>query len=111
MLTILLDGIAYGMLLFILACGLTVTLGVMNFVNLAHGAFAMLGAYVAVLLTREQHWPFLLTLPAAFVAAPALPQAAPRRAWTPFRGIPPAVMRGWAAIIRWPSSCRAMARR
>ena len=69
MLTILLDGIAYGMLLFILACGLTVTLGVMNFVNLAHGAFAMLGAYVAVLLTREQHWPFLLTLPAAFVAA------------------------------------------
>ena len=69
LLTILLDGIAYGMLLFILACGLTVTLGLMNFVNLAHGAFAMLGAYVAVLLTRDLHWPFLLALPAAFAAA------------------------------------------
>ena len=39
-LTILFDGIAYGMLLFVLACGLAVTLGLMNFVNLAHGAFA-----------------------------------------------------------------------
>ena len=43
MLTILFDGIAYGMLLFVLACGLAVTLGLMNFVNLAHGAFAMAG--------------------------------------------------------------------
>ena len=43
MLTILFDGIAYGMLLFVLACGLSVTLGLMNFVNLAHGAFAMAG--------------------------------------------------------------------
>ena len=38
--TILFDGVAYGMLLFVLACGLAVTLGLMNFVNLAHGAFA-----------------------------------------------------------------------
>ena len=45
MLTILFDGIAYGMLLFVLACGLAVTLGLMNFVNLAHGAFAMAGGY------------------------------------------------------------------
>ena len=44
MLTILFDGIAYGMLLFVIASGLAVTLGLMNFVNLAHGAFAMLGA-------------------------------------------------------------------
>ena len=43
MLTILYDGIAYGMLLFVLACGLSVTLGLMNFINLAHGAFAMAG--------------------------------------------------------------------
>ena len=35
MLTLLLDGVAYGMLLFVLACGLAVTLGLMNFVNLA----------------------------------------------------------------------------
>ena len=46
MATILFDGVAYGMLLFVLACGLAVTLGLMNFVNLAHGAFAMAGGYV-----------------------------------------------------------------
>src|ERR1041384_4180661 len=45
-LTNLFDGVAYGMLLFVLACGLAVTLGLMNFVNLAHGAFAMAGGYV-----------------------------------------------------------------
>ncbi len=43
MLTVLFDGVAYGMVLFILACGLSVTLGLMNLVNLAHGAFAMAG--------------------------------------------------------------------
>jgi branched-chain amino acid transport system permease protein len=48
MLTVLFDGIAYGMLLFVLACGLSVTLGLMNLVNLAHGAFAMAGGYVTV---------------------------------------------------------------
>ena len=48
--TILFDGVAYGMLLFVLACGLAVTLGLMNFVNLAHGAFAMAGGYVTVIL-------------------------------------------------------------
>ena len=48
MLTILFDGVAYGMLLFVLACGLAVTLGLMNFVNLAHGAFAMAGGYCTV---------------------------------------------------------------
>ena len=52
MLTILFDGIAYGMLLFVLACGLSVTLGLMNFVNLAHGAFAMAGGYVTVVAGR-----------------------------------------------------------
>ena len=71
MLTILFDGIAYGMLLFVLACGLAVTLGLMNFVNLAHGAFAMLGGYVCVLLMTRAGVPFLATLPVAFVAAAA----------------------------------------
>ena len=69
MLTILFDGIAYGMLLFVLACGLSVTLGLMNFVNLAHGAFAMVGGYVCVLLMTRLGVPFLLTLPLAFLAA------------------------------------------
>jgi branched-chain amino acid transport system permease protein len=53
MLTILFDGVAYGMLLFVLACGLSVTLGLMNFVNLAHGAFAMAGGYITVILVNR----------------------------------------------------------
>ena len=68
---VLFDGIAYGMLLFLLSVGLTVTLGLMNFVNLAHCAFAMLGGYVAVTLVNDFQWPFLATLPVAFVAAAA----------------------------------------
>ena len=67
MLTILFDGIAYGMLLFILAVGLAVTMGLMNFINLAHGAFAMAGGYLAVLLMQRLNVPFLLCLPVAFV--------------------------------------------
>ncbi|WP_134500473.1 branched-chain amino acid ABC transporter permease [Microvirga pakistanensis] len=67
MLTILFDGIAYGMLLFVLACGLAVTLGLMNFVNLAHGAFAMAGGYVTAVLMNRYGVPFLATLPLAFI--------------------------------------------
>ena len=66
---VLFDGIAYGMLLFLLSVGLTVTLGMMNFVNLAHLAFAMLGAYVAVFLVNEVQWPFLAALPFSFLSA------------------------------------------
>ncbi|MGE4335983.1 MAG: branched-chain amino acid ABC transporter permease [Pigmentiphaga sp.] len=72
MLTILFDGIAYGMLLFVLACGLAVTLGLMNFANLAHGSFAMAGGYLTVVLTSQWGVPFLLTLPLAFVFSAAL---------------------------------------
>ena len=71
MLTLLFDGVAYGMLLFILAVGLAVTLGLMNFVNLAHGAFAMAGGYTTVLLMDRAGVPFLWTLPLAFIG-PAL---------------------------------------
>ena len=69
MLTLLFDGIAYGMLLFVLAVGLAVTLGLMNFINLAHGAFAMAGGYAAVMLMNRAGWPFLASLPAAFAVA------------------------------------------
>ncbi|HEV2000075.1 MAG TPA: branched-chain amino acid ABC transporter permease [Xanthobacteraceae bacterium] len=72
MLTILFDGIAYGMLLFVLACGLAVTLGLMNFVNLAHGAFAMAGGYVTVVLVNRLGVPFFAALPLAFVASALL---------------------------------------
>jgi branched-chain amino acid transport system permease protein len=69
MLTILFDGIAYGMLLFVLASGLAVTLGLMNFVNLAHGAFAMAGGYVTVVLVNRLGVPFFASLPLAFLAS------------------------------------------
>jgi branched-chain amino acid transport system permease protein len=72
MLTILFDGIAYGMLLFVLACGLSVTLGLMNFVNLAHGSFAMAGGYITVVLVNRMGVPFLLGLPLAFLFSAAL---------------------------------------
>ena len=41
-----LNGLQYGLLLFLLAAGLTLVLGIMNFVNLAHGSLYMLGAYL-----------------------------------------------------------------
>jgi len=66
---VLFDGFAYGMLLFLLSVGMSVTLGMMNFVNLAHCSFAMLGGYVAVSVTNDLGWPFLVSLPVAFVAA------------------------------------------
>ena len=64
---VLFDGFAYGMLLFLLSVGQSVTLGMMNFINLAHCAFAMLGGYIAVTLVNGYGWPFFATLPVAFV--------------------------------------------
>jgi len=72
MLTLLFDGIAYGMLLFVLAVGLAVTLGLMNFINLAHGAFAMAGGYITVLLMNRLGVPFLVCLPIAFLGSALL---------------------------------------
>ena len=71
MLTLVFDGIAYGMLLFVLSLGLAVTMGLMNFINLAHGAFAMAGGYILLVLMQQEGWPFLACLPMAF-ALPAL---------------------------------------
>ncbi len=72
MLTILFDGIAYGMLLFILAVGLSVTMGLMNFINLAHGAFAMAGGYIAIVLMQRFGVSFYLCLPIAFLLTAAI---------------------------------------
>jgi branched-chain amino acid transport system permease protein len=69
---VLYDGFAYGMLLFVLSVGLSVTLGMMNFVNLAHCAFAMLGGYVTVTLINLMGWPFLATLPISFLVTGAV---------------------------------------
>jgi branched-chain amino acid transport system permease protein len=69
MIGVLFDGVAYGSLLFMISVGLSVTMGMMNFINLAHGAFAMLGGYVCVMLLDRAGVPFLATLPLAFLAA------------------------------------------
>ena len=69
MLTLLFDGVAYGMLLFVLAIGLSITLGLMNFINLAHGAFAMAGGYTLVLLMQKAGWPFLPCVLMAFAVS------------------------------------------
>jgi branched-chain amino acid transport system permease protein len=66
---VLFDGFAYGMLLFLLSVGQSVTLGMMNFINLAHCSFAMLGGYVTVTLMSRYGWPFFATLPFAFIGA------------------------------------------
>ncbi len=64
---VIFDGFAYGMLLFILSVGQSVTLGLMNFINLAHCAFAMLGGYITATLVNRYGWPFFATLPVAFI--------------------------------------------
>ena len=71
LLSILFDGIAYAMLLFIISVGLSITMGLMGFVNLAHGAFAMAGGYVTVSLMNSAGWPFVLALLGAFIVVAA----------------------------------------
>ena len=88
MLTILFDGIAYGMLLFVLAVGLAVTMGLMNFINLAHGAFAMAGGYITVLLMQKLGVPFLLCLPLAFLGAALLGGVLERTLYRPMYSKP-----------------------
>jgi branched-chain amino acid transport system permease protein len=69
--SILFDGLAYGMMLFVIAVGLSVTMGLMGFVNLAHGAFAMLGGYVTVSAMSGLGLTFPLALVLAFVTVAA----------------------------------------
>lgn len=82
MLTNLFDGLAYGMLLFVLACGLAVTLGLMNLVNLAHGAFAMAGGYICMILVNRHGVPFFAGLPIAFIVCALLGVVAERLLYT-----------------------------
>ena len=64
----LLGGVAAGMVLFIVSVGLSVTMGLMGFVNLAHGGFAMLGGYAVVLAMKHGGLSFGLALAVAFLA-------------------------------------------
>ena len=66
--SILFDGMAYAMMLFVISVGLSITMGLMGFVNLAHGVFAMAGGYVTVSLMNQAGWPFFASLAVAFIA-------------------------------------------
>jgi branched-chain amino acid transport system permease protein len=68
-LTILLDGVSYGMVLFIISVGLTVTMGLMRVINLAHGSFAMIGGYIAGYLTQNGYDFFLALAMATIIPA------------------------------------------
>jgi len=72
LLSIALGGIASGMVLFIVSVGLSVTMGLMGFVNLAHGGFAMLGGYVIVHAMSAWGLPFFAALAIGFIAVAAL---------------------------------------
>jgi branched-chain amino acid transport system permease protein len=73
----LLNGVQYGLLLFLIASGLTLIFGVMGIINLAHGSLFMIGAYLAFLVTRRLGTVWL-ALPAAVVGGVALGSALER---------------------------------
>ncbi len=73
---IVLGGLAAGMVLFIVSVGLSVTMGLMGFVNLAHGGFAMIGGYVIVLSMNRLGVPFVPALILGFVLTAALQRGA-----------------------------------
>ena len=69
---ILLGGLSAGTVLFIVSVGLSVTMGLMGFVNLAHGAFAMFGGYVIVLSMNRAHLGLVAALALGFMATAAI---------------------------------------
>ena len=81
---LLFDGLAYGTLLFLISVGLSVTLGLMGFVNLAHGVFAMLGGYLLVTLMGRLGFGFLTALPLIFVAVALISLVLERSLYRPF---------------------------
>ncbi len=84
--SIIFDGVAYAMLLFIISVGLSVTMGLMGFVNLAHGAFAMIGGYLTVTLMTAAGLPFLVALPCASLAVAAVSVVLERLLYARFYG-------------------------
>jgi branched-chain amino acid transport system permease protein len=61
----LLNGLSYGLLLFMLSSGLTLIFSMMGVLNFAHASFYMLGAYIAYTLRAVGFWPALLAAPLA----------------------------------------------
>ncbi len=71
-LTLTIDGVSYGMMLFLISVGLTITLGVMRVVNLTHSAFAMIGGFIALWLMKTTGMHFFLALPLSIIATMAI---------------------------------------
>ena len=67
-LSIAVDALAYGMVLFIITIGLSITMGLMRVMNLAHGAFAMVGGYIASYAIARQGWSYGAALVGAVAA-------------------------------------------
>ena len=65
--SVLFFGIAYGMVLYVISVGLSITMGMMGIANLAHGVFAMSGGYILVTALNKFHIPFPLALVCAFL--------------------------------------------
>lgn len=80
---VLFDGLAYGMLLFLISVGLSVTMGLMRFINLAHGVFAMAGGYLVATLASRWNVHFFVALPIAFIFGAALSLVLERSLYRP----------------------------
>lgn len=65
-------GTAYGMILYVISVGLSVTMGLMGFTNLAHGVFAMAGGYLLTTMLSRFHVPFPIALVLAFAIVAAV---------------------------------------
>ncbi len=65
-------GLAFAMVLYLVSVGLSITMGLMGFVNLAHGAFAAIGGYIAITLMNQAQVPFPLALMVAALGVGAL---------------------------------------
>jgi len=86
---ILFDGLAYGTLLFLISVGLSITLGLMGFINLAHGVFAMIGGYLLVALMGQAGIGFLAALPIIFFAVAVISLLLERSLYRPlYRATP-----------------------
>ena len=84
--SILFHGLAFAMVLYVVSVGLSLTMGLMGFVNLAHGAFAMAGGYVAVTLMNAWQMPFGLALLAAFLTVALVSAVLERTLYTRLYG-------------------------
>jgi branched-chain amino acid transport system permease protein len=84
--SILFHGTAFAMVLYLISVGLSVTMGLMGFVNLAHGVFAMLGGYVLSTLMSRWGVPFVVAVAGAAVATAAASLVVERLLYRPLYG-------------------------